>query len=247
MKKQIFIQSICAGLLSAGMAATADAALVGRLAATPGGTDYQAYYDTEANLTWLADARLAESNTFGITGISSTGSMTWYKAIAWLAALNVANEGAGYLGFNDWRMPTTLVPDESCTLLDGTPRTDSAGYCSGSEMGNMFYNVFGASANSSLSLSGDPAELAKFSNIVDGGYWSGTEYAPSPDNWAWYFNFNLGNQSMGVKGGGGHVWAVRTGDVSAVPVPAAVWLFGSGLIGLSGIAMKKRRATKSCG
>lgn len=29
-------------------------------------------------------------------------------------------------------------------------------------------------------------------------------------------------------------------DVSAVPVPAAVWLFGSGLIGLVGIAGKKK-------
>jgi hypothetical protein len=31
-------------------------------------------------------------------------------------------------------------------------------------------------------------------------------------------------------------------DVNAVPVPAAVWLFGSGLIGLVGIARKKKAA-----
>ncbi|VAW61898.1 hypothetical protein MNBD_GAMMA11-765 [hydrothermal vent metagenome] len=30
------------------------------------------------------------------------------------------------------------------------------------------------------------------------------------------------------------------GTISAVPVPAAVWLFGSGLIGLTGIARRKR-------
>ncbi len=35
--------------------------------------------------------------------------------------------------------------------------------------------------------------------------------------------------------------------VSPVPVPATIWLFGSGLIGLSGIVIKKRRATKNCG
>jgi len=34
--------------------------------------------------------------------------------------------------------------------------------------------------------------------------------------------------------------AVRPGDVSAVPVPAAVWLFGSGLMGLLGLARRKR-------
>jgi len=30
------------------------------------------------------------------------------------------------------------------------------------------------------------------------------------------------------------------GTISAVPVPAAVWLFGSGLIGLTGMARRKR-------
>jgi len=28
-------------------------------------------------------------------------------------------------------------------------------------------------------------------------------------------------------------------DITAVPVPAAVWLFGSGLIGLVGVARRK--------
>ncbi|HET9062610.1 MAG TPA: hypothetical protein VFO62_04915, partial [Candidatus Binatia bacterium] len=42
------------------------AALLGRLPATPGGSDYQAYYDTELDITWLADANLAQTNTFGV-------------------------------------------------------------------------------------------------------------------------------------------------------------------------------------
>jgi hypothetical protein len=33
-----------------------------------------------------------------------------------------------------------------------------------------------------------------------------------------------------------------TADVSAVPVPAAVWLFGSGLLGLVGVARRKRNS-----
>jgi hypothetical protein len=36
-------------------------------------------------------------------------------------------------------------------------------------------------------------------------------------------------------------WAVRPGDVSAVPVPAAVWLFGSGILSLIGLASRKTR------
>jgi len=37
---------------------TADAALLGRLAATPGGTDYQAYYDDVLDITWAANANI---------------------------------------------------------------------------------------------------------------------------------------------------------------------------------------------
>ena len=33
--------------------------------------------------------------------------------------------------------------------------------------------------------------------------------------------------------------SVTAAGISAVPVPAAVWLFGSGLIGLIGVARRK--------
>ena len=33
-----------------------------------------------------------------------------------------------------------------------------------------------------------------------------------------------------------------TADIAAVPVPAAVWLFGSGLLGLVGVARRKKAA-----
>ena len=65
------------------------------------------------------------------------------------------------------------------------------------------------------------------------------EYAPNTNN-AWYFYFNFGRQYAGLKDNFYYAWAVRSGDVSAVPVPAAAWLFGSGLIGLLGVAKRKR-------
>jgi len=37
-----------------------------------------------------------------------------------------------------------------------------------------------------------------------------------------------------------YAWSVHSGDVGAVPVPAAVWLFGSGLIGLVGFQDAKK-------
>ena len=38
---------------------------------------------------------------------------------------------------------------------------------------------------------------------------------------------------------GTHLDSAELGPVSVVPVPAAVWLFGSGLIGLMGMAYRK--------
>jgi len=70
-------------------------------------------------------------------------------------------------------------------------------------------------------------------------YWSGTEYAPNTNN-AWNFNTNFGYQEDRIKSSSFYGWAVRSGDVSAVPVPAAAWLFGSGLIGLLGVARQRR-------
>jgi hypothetical protein len=46
-------------------AVSAQAALQGRAPATPGGTDYQAYYDTDLDITWVANANLAATKSAG--------------------------------------------------------------------------------------------------------------------------------------------------------------------------------------
>jgi hypothetical protein len=70
-------------------------------------------------------------------------------------------------------------------------------------------------------------------------YWSGTDYAPDPNN-AWRFRFDTGEQEINHKQVNStlYVWAVHDGDISVVPVPAAVWLFGSAL-GLLGWIRRK--------
>lgn len=231
-----------------------------------------AYYDTVLDITWLADANLAASHTFGLptrvslgtypgdtSGIKgyiagSNGLMNWPGAKFWIDAMNAAN----YLGYNDWRLPTVSPVNGSAynTGFSWDGSTD-VGYnisapgsafsgSTASEMAYMYYNTLGnlgfadASGNRpqpgwGLSNTGPFVNLSPTQNNV---YWSGTE-APNP-LYAWDFSFTNGNQVLDLKNGSFRAWPVRSGDVSAVPVPTAVWLFGSGLIGLVGVARRRR-------
>jgi hypothetical protein len=55
-------------------------------------------------------------------------------AIRWVAALNQADGGHGYLGQTDWDLSETGAPDPSCSMKGTT------GYgCVGSAMGSLFY------------------------------------------------------------------------------------------------------------
>jgi hypothetical protein len=204
------------GLLSA---TGANAALVSVL----GG---QAINDTDLNVTWLANANV-------------NGLMNWTQAQSWITSLNAENAGLGHLGYNDWHLPTTLQPDASCAGQSGS---DSYGYnCIGSEMGHLFYNELGGVAGGSITTTHN-ANYNLFSNVLSGTYWSGTEYVPNT-SFAWTFGFYNGSQDFdGFKGYSFYALAVRPGQIAAVPVPTAAWLLGSGLLGLLGVARKRKTA-----
>lgn len=80
------------------------------------------------------------------------------------------------------------------------------------------------------------ANYSLFSNVRPYYYWSGTVYAPAPGSYAWDFLFYDGFQNLNLQGNAFHAWAVRPGDI--VPVPAAVWLFGSAM-GVFGIVRRR--------
>ncbi len=232
MVNKSIISAACACL--AAVSFSADAALVSRL----GGL---AYYDTEADLTWLADA-------------NANGLMNWANASAWAAGLDVA-------GVTGWRLPDTNPVNGTAYdysfAYDGTTDigfnisaqgTTYAG-STASEMANMFYNVLGNNGwyDTSGVATGCTApnycltNTGPFSNLQSSYYWSATEYAPNT-SYAWGFSTYEGGQGQGFKTGSFSAWAVQSGDVGAIPVPAAVWLFGSGLLGLIGVARSKRQS-----
>jgi Protein of unknown function (DUF1566) len=188
----------------------------------------EAYYDTSLGITWLADANYAGT------------LMDWVAANAWASSLNINS-------ITGWRLPT--VSDSGtpgCNLANvGTDCGYNVNTATG-EMAYMFYTTLGDKASYNTSgVSQTGAGLTNtgpFSNLQSGYYWSGTEYATG-NSYAWYFNAINGNQNFNDKTVGLYAWAVHQGNVgvSTVPVPAAVWLFGSGLLGLVGMSGKRRR------
>jgi len=198
------------------------------------------------DVTWLQDANYAATS-----GHDADGRMTWDAASAWAAGLS-------YGGYTDWRLAT--VADTGTPGCDYAYTGTDCGYnvqtTSGgtvySEMASLWYDTlrntawYDTSGNPTGCSSSDPwcltstgADGVNFLNLQSDFYWSGTEYAPYTYD-AWGFNTNHGNQIYSHKSVVFYAWAVRSGDVSAVPVPAAVWLFGTGLIGLLGVARRKR-------
>lgn len=215
-------------------------------AALISGLSGQVVYDTDRNITWLADTNYAETETFGIPFNQGASNQT--RAVEWIVALNAVDSGNGYLGFNQWRLPTALVPDATCTTdAAGTnPSTDSTGYnCTGSEFGHLFYEELGGTAGVSILDSSDP-DVALFVNFRENAwYWTGTEVPTRPGvfyNLGWDAATNSGRQPAFVGGGSfvGIAWPVADGNpFGIIPIPAAAWLFGSAL-GLLGWMRRKK-------
>ena len=175
-------------------------------------------YDDDLNITWLADANYAMTS-----GYDADGLMNWSQAMTWASNLS-------YGGYTDWRLPTS---DTSCSDYN----------CTGSEMGHLFYTELDAVPGWPMhNIDSTDPDLALFTNVQPYFYWSGSELDNEWTGDAWVFNFGSGTQASGSKDGNDlFAWAVRPGDVAAVPVPAAAWLFGSGLVGLFGFARRRAR------
>jgi hypothetical protein len=198
--------------------------------------DGAAVYDTDLHVTWIADANLIFSNSFGLyyntnlgsdaNGIPSIiydgGSATWGGAQKWIQAMNAAD----YLGYNDWALPTTA---EGCRNYG----------CVDSQLGHLFYVELGEVAHQSISWSHN-ANYGLFNNLMPLPYWSGTEYTADATR-AWLFNPNYGTQGLNFKDYNNFVMAVRPGDVVAVPELNTLALLLAGL-GLSGWMTSRRRS-----
>ena len=172
-------------------------------------------YDDVLDITWLQDANYSQTS-----GFDADGRMGWNAANTWTSQLQ-------YAGYDGWRLASA-----------GNPPASNLNVTTG-ELGHMFYinlgNTAGSSILSNLSFSNAAFEdgTESFFNVQPNTYWLAEELAGNTF-FAWGFDTSLGDQNQNPKTNGYFSWAVHDGDIGAspVPLPAAFWLFTSGLISL---------------
>src|SRR5580704_2846434 len=164
--------------------------------------DGQTIYDPMTQVTWLADANLAASDTLGLPRcqtpstptdcVAQDGSMRDAAANLFIANMNACDHGAGYLGQTNWKLPNVST---TC---------DTYG-CSGTDnpMGTLYYIQFGLSAGTPVVNAPDIA-VGPFFHLWPYPYWScqalsiqgaiqsACEAGPNPPLAQWSFSFGDG-------------------------------------------------------
>jgi len=183
--------------------------------------DGSSVFDTIISNDGSTDQGYARTTTDGSDGGWRDGSGTPVSELGYMFYVNLANLGKCDPGSND-----------TCSIQD----KDNWDY------GNNFYTNFNTGLFTNFSQFNVDTGEPRSGSV--GNYATGTDFN---DNEAWNFHMKNGKQSLQAKGGGFNrlaAWAVRDGDVAlaAIPVPASIWLFGSGLLGLMGLAKRKKVA-----
>ncbi len=183
--------------------------------------DKQTVYDPETDITWVANANLAASNTFGLPRctdpltpslcVAQDGAMTWNSAMQFLANMNKA----AYLGQTKWQAPTidTNCPGFGC---DGNQNP----------MGNLFYDQLGGIQGMPL-VSTPNVATGPFHNLQPYLYWSCVAptiqsaclTAGPADNFEESYSFGSGFQGTDVLGNNLYVTAYFVGNRAPVSGP----------------------------
>jgi hypothetical protein len=161
---------------------------------------WETVYDPETNVTWLADANLAAHETFGLpicetapettACVARDGSMNYASATQFIINMNAYDGGAGYLGHNNWALPSL---EASCPTYG----------CGGDRnpMGNLYYDQLNFPADTPVVAVPD-IPVGPFHHLLPFPYWSclantiqelcETGANEPSDNSEWGFSFGSG-------------------------------------------------------
>jgi hypothetical protein len=174
----------------------------------------QAIENAAAGLASLKRYTLSDAD------FNSSGTMTWYGALAWVNYLNVTNYG----GSSHWSLPKSITGEDIAGYPDGIGGDPSP---STSQMATLFYLELGQVAGVSINTTNNGAAgYALFSNFQDAGYsvyWGRTPdtYVGVPD-YPWSFNINGGTQYGTYAGFPFWAMPVAPGQVNSAPAVTPV-------------------------
>jgi hypothetical protein len=217
MKKRLV--GMTAALALVGMAGMSQATLTTIGTATYGGSDYKLIWDNDNNgnsVVWL-DYRKAGAN--------------WSAQNAWAAGLDT------FLTYNIDAAYNVAWDDDAWRL--GSAENSQNGYHqTTTEMGHLFYTELGMRPGDNID---GALNAGEFDNLAASWYWSSTVY---DSNLAWCFNMYSGSQmDIPVSDECGEGLTLRSGHVATAPVPApaTMLLFGTGLAGLIGTKLRRKK------
>jgi len=178
-----------------------------------GGVNFSVTSATDMVYTGTAGGLFTMTNIAGSGSVDAAGNVSYTPT----GRLGAAQFFA-YLGTPAWNINDSAAPNGGNTTYSG--------FTSGSQMNFAFVDTDGDGVEDTfvdnLTLSGSTLNDSLNATIVSvdniGTAWGGFVNTPYSE-----------------------VWSVSFTDTT-VPVPAAVWLFGSGLIGLAGVARRRKTA-----
>ncbi len=195
----------------------------------------------------ITNGSFENTNNFVITQQGSMALSPGNTALTGWTVVNASNKDLAWIGPTN---PFGITASNGSYSLDLTGWHDSAAY---SGVSQSISTIIGDTYNLSFDTNANGAKISASAfgnNSLASSIFSNTQNTLN----AWQtfsLSFTADSASTlvsllgataGGGGGGGYIGLDKVTVISAVPVPAAIWMFGTGLIGLGATMRKKAQA-----